>query len=169
MRLKFTKGIPTFYVDEIDKGVRGRSKGFWILIDKEYEDDEGLHMHEVRHVQQFFQLGIPVMLLLFFLTIYFSAGITPLTLYNFPEIIPQIHNLVPVSVLSVLGIFTHKILYNTIDKYKYWAELDANRVQLKYPPASKDYMRYVKLYARKIAYNYDLDVDYDDVLKDLLD
>ena len=61
---------------------------------------------------------------------------------------------------SVIGLWTHKFLYNRWDDYKYWAELNAFRT------AKNDS---IELRAEKLSTQYGLDVGYLQALSDLKD
>jgi hypothetical protein len=53
--------VPVFYTDDMPEVVGGQAKGAIIRIRPRYEDDEGIHQHELAHVELFWAtLGLSV-------------------------------------------------------------------------------------------------------------
>lgn len=103
-----------------------------IVINK-YKDDEGLIKHELEHVLQFWIISIVSCISIFGLSKAFSFN----------------------SIYTLLGLSVYWISYLLISKYRYWCELTAYTVQLKY---STDKERDILKFGKFIADSYELKV-----------
>lgn len=100
---KLTLLIPIQYKD-LQRPLKGRSYGSWIVIDNKYKNDKGLLAHERVHARQFLRFAIPslfIACILYYLQQYYIAPIFLLT------------------------IATHSILYKFNMKYRYKTEIEA--------------------------------------------
>lgn len=131
MDIKFIFGfipVPVFFVDSLGEWQAGRSYGMWILIKKTSKDDEPLLQHELIHSRLFY--------LVTFIVLCFMAALK-----------------VNIEVMP-LAFIVEPILYRTVQRYRYWAEVLAYRTQAR---LTKDHYRARDLYAERIRKLYGLD------------
>ena len=105
-----------FMVDNLPPNTGGVANGPVIRLLKKYENDEGIKMHELEHVKQWWTAGIVVALLLGIA----SFAINALLIVN------------TIAMIAAAGIAAHSLMYMLIKPYRYWAELKAYTVQASY-------------------------------------
>ncbi len=99
-----------FYTDKLPEGVGGDAHGPVVRIRPKYRSDEGIHRHELEHVQQWWVVSLVSVVLL---AVVFGMSM---------------------MVLSAIGV--HSLLYMLVRPYRQWAEVRAYRIQMRYPNAS---------------------------------
>jgi hypothetical protein len=120
----------TFYVESLSPNVGGCSNGPIIRILEKYRHDEGLYRHELLHAMQWAVwslLCIPTAYILYQLGLFDWMG------------------------LAILPSTFHQLLYKLIPSYRFWAEVEAYKVQALYYPDDRR-----PLFAEYIANCYDL-------------
>ena len=168
MQFNFTGLVPTFYVDKIgkkDSSPLGRAFAFYILILKSHKDKKGIHAHEVTHVTQVWKwtMVTPILSAWYLSTQSVTLGV----FLDFPFDILSIFK----WELFTIGLFPfliHPFLYRSSKKYRYWAELQAFRAEIKLKHGH-DKQIAAASFARSIVTYYKLDhLDIDEVKSDLL-
>lgn len=121
------------------KDAAGTANGPVVRILNKYTGDEGLLAHELEHVSQFWSVSF-ISLIVFSLIAYILGWLEPFrwdVLFN----------------IVAASISVHSLGYLFYRPYRYWCEVEAYRVQLKY---STDKERDGKLFASFIAGSYKL-------------
>lgn len=104
--MKLTKLAPVFYVNKVPGNQKaGRCYGFFILIDKRYKDDIGLHQHEYLHSLIFYIISAALIVL-------------GMAAHIDPQLLP----------FSFLAFF----LLNLISDYRYHHEVACYKHQMKF-------------------------------------
>ena len=126
-----------FYTDALPASSGGVANAFVIRIRPKYQEDEGIHQHELYHVRNWY------------LVTFVSFALLGLGFWAFR----------PWWIMMALPLplLVDPILY-LIPIFRQWEEIAAYKTQLRYPPASNDTGRYAALYARFIAENYGLGI-----------
>ena len=99
------------YTDRLPDGVAGAANGPLVRIRPACRSDAGLHAHEYRHVQQWYQAAAMTAAMLACLAM--ASGL-------------PWWQLLPASLAS------HPLAYLLWPRYRLWAELEAYRVQMRY-------------------------------------
>lgn len=132
----------TIYTDNLPVGAGGCANGPVIRIQPKRRGDEGLLLHELEHVKQWYvMLGVGLLLAL------------ALVLLGHSEYWPH---------AAMLGVVLHPLAYVGIPRHRLWCEVQAYRVQA---AAYADDRR--ALFAVFLSRDYGLDLSVSDALKEL--
>lgn len=122
----------TFFVKSLGPDTAGEARGPVIRILEKYRHDEGIYQHELMHVMQWAVwsiLCLPTAYVLYQLGLFDYLG------------------------LAILPCTFHQLLYKIMPAYRFWAEVEAYKVQaLSYPDDRRP------LFAEFIAGYYDLNI-----------
>ena len=133
----------TIYTDRfIPKRHQAVTRGPIILIRPEHRDDRGLLEHEREHVRQWLAVSIMACSILGLL-IYALMGV---------EMIQW----------AALGMGVHGALYSLVPEYRLASEIDAFREQARHYPDDR-----IPTFAALLTSNYDLDIYFDEALREL--
>jgi len=147
--MRFVYGIlPAFMRYKAKSDRAGGAKFIFIYINNKYKDDQGIINHELMHVKQFYRMSL---LSLWGVVIYLMGGLmTPL-------------------VIGVIGFCAHTILYRFSESYRYVAEVEAFKVQLKsYDRSEMDYDATVRKLVYILVTRYNVDVSLAQAREDIL-
>ena len=132
------------YTDALPENTGGSAKTCYVKIRPRYQDDKGIHGHEIQgHVAEWWAVSIVSSLVL--------AALAWLA-------VRYLGLSCGVFILALIGPAIQPLLYRSCPPYRLWSELRAYRIQLRHPPATSDPERYRKLYAGYIANEYGLTV-----------
>lgn len=112
MTIKFVFGILpalVIYTDKIPAAFGGMTNGPVVRIRPKYQDDKGLHAHELTHVEQWYASV--------FIWLALVALIAPIHLWR---------------ALMPMGLALGPILYTCIARVRLWCEEEAYQAQAKY-------------------------------------
>ena len=130
MRIGFYGIVPVIYVNKIralfSKGrfQSGMSMGYFIVIDKTFHDNESMHVHELRHIKQNWVVGFLLSLLA--TTVFIGCDQIFYQTLNFVLYWKYYY-----FIGSLLSPIYGMLLYLLNKRYRYWAEVDAFRAELK--------------------------------------
>lgn len=136
--VKYTTDMPQPWV-------AAYAKWFFIRIHPDYQDDEGIFMHELGHVMQW----------LFWFTLSICASIIFYELSQFSFFITSAISYIAVGV----GFSFHQLLYRVSSKYRLYSEVMCYRIQLLYSPGKE------KLYAGFIYMSYNTNTEEEEILQ----
>lgn len=151
MNVRFIGPFPAFihYTDDMEDWQGAYATGPVVRIRPKYRDrgDDGIHLHELEHVRQWYAgliIGVALAIALLFV----------------PEL-AEFSTYWHTALLAGIGI--HGLLYRLLWPYRLWAEVTAYRKQLATYPAGSDCM----WAARALATKYQLRTSIDDARRAL--
>ena len=129
-----------------DKVAGGDSLFFRIRINPKHIEDEGLRLHEIEHVRQWYWITL-FSLFSYSLIFVIATFFTSLILID-----------LGMYALILMGSFmTQKLLYGISKQYRLWSEANAYARQIEtYPDEHIEH--YMREYSKILALDYDLDI-----------
>ena len=120
MKIKFVYYVLPAIVRYADGGSYGGiARLIYIQIQKKYRHDNGLLVHELTHVEQFYRLA-------------------PLAILGFLSYVFGLSAALSI-VVGMVGLVSHSLLYLALPSFRYRMEIEAFRAQLSaYPSAAID-------------------------------
>lgn len=136
-----------FYTDKLPSGVGGQARGPLVFIRFAYRGDQGLHQHELLHVEQFWRAAMFA----------FPLALLAFVLANL--------SIVDSMLLAIsVAVLTHPALYQFVKRYRMWSESSAYRRQTLFPASSGVPMSCESAALYLTNPRYRLDITYDQAL-----